>query len=245
MKIGFVSYPRSGSHWLAYALERISKVKGVRIGNKCEVFKKKPFITEYRNDAILFKSHLEDGVKEEFYKECDALICIVRNYKECIYRRFINSCEIITDSLIKDDIKVKPYTEKDRWGQSFSYLRILKFFDIWDKPKMLVYYEDFIKKPEETLQHIKLFYDSLHIKFDYSCFIENLEQEKQNSIKQYCLEIEDNGSITKGEYDFYHSKKLSLKERVGIDSFIKDVDLDIFEKFLTVYEENSMKKQRA
>src|SRR5690606_8606480 len=102
-----------------------------------------------------------------------ALLVIVRDYKECVIRH-LNK---------KSPARIKPRRlerELSRYAPSLSC------YDQFTGPKLLIYYEDFIAHPQETLTLVTQFFNELA---PYNTalqeFLDNYEAHKQHGIALY------------------------------------------------------------
>lgn len=104
-------------------------------------------------------------------KSCNKLILILRNYKECL----VSQNKYSARGFVFDVIK----SVNEEYQDSFkSYITNLQYFENWENEstKLLIYYEDFVQYPEETISKIIEFFDEEPIDLDefYKSYYEQI-----------------------------------------------------------------------
>lgn len=221
-----VSYPRSGNTWMRYCLEYLTKrpttfsfseVDPIHTSRDDPLSNTLSLMIDYSKSSIIKVHGYHNEVKIQH--PSDRIIVMVRNYKECIHRRYPR---------LKDMI-----SEIRREGS--SYYTNLQAFDQFEPTKrLLVYYEDFIKDPQRVLEEILLFLEEDDALLEG--FIKDLSFHKKRSLEHY-----DKGigvSKSKGDDLHFHSAQLTPDERKRIDFIVKRMNPMLFQKYLQRYEED-------
>lgn len=215
-----LSYPRSGNTFIRYCVEYISlrPTQGVDVGVHGWAVAKYGVGLKNVNigmPPILKKKHNINSNDDRNRK----MVCIVRNYKEAIvrHRQYVN----VTAGPVDFEM----------------YINILRVFDSWKKDqRLLVYYEDLIKLPIKTMRSICEFIEINTDRFDL--FVDNFETIRKNAVISYCKGRGDPKSYTQGKHEFYHIQHLDDQQRKNWDNYFKDNHKDLFDKYLTRYQEN-------
>lgn len=219
-----LSYPRSGSTWIRYCIEYLSK---------------KPTIGSYSkhptgHHSNIISSLIDLGVDETanpiFLRTHDPkdipgkskIIFLLRNYKEVIIRhQEMSQSDNLLNSL-RDHI----FGEE----QGSNYLKLINFFDSYPGEKLIIYYEDLISNPDLEIRRLAKFISAEGNEME--SLISNLEEHKKNSLKVY------GKSKTGGNEKIVHSKVISDKDKNQIDSEVKSRNPKIYDNYLTRYGEN-------
>jgi len=202
-----LSYPRSGSNWVRYCLEFLTKRPTVGPDNTITPLNQ-PFGSRLElgvnldQNYLLYRTHNLIKVKKP-------MILLIRNYKECVLRGFCMSKNLNTSKALGVAKSHSPIFERN-----------LRTFNNWSEDKIVVYYEDLILNPEDTLKGILSFvgYGEEHL----SDFLKNLEQHRAASLNEYS--ISQGGCGTSGDkstFNFYSNQ--------FDKSFLCEID-KIFEK---------------
>lgn len=236
-KIGFISYPSSGSYWLSHIVMNVFKCDIHLALNEHNIFSE----TIIKNDKYeIRKTHCVEKEHESYIKECNGLIMILRNYKECTIKRLkVNNKIDCLSERIKQEVSNKSYEEKDSNGYSVDYIRLLKIYDSFSFHKVLIYYEDLISDIEKEINKLKNFFNLFSIKGYSKDFLKNLEYHKNLSLNNYKDKIYELGGTTQGRNLLYHSKALTYEEKVDIDNFIFSNFPSLYNKYLIRYKEDS------
>jgi hypothetical protein len=203
MKIGLISYPRSGSNWVNFCIEHILRISSIGSTKEYKIWCRsnvKEFIEGYE----LIKSHT-------FNFEMDKLVFVIRDYKECISR------DTKTESLIERSLP--------------RYIDLLKMYDVYDKPKIIVYYEDLITKSEYEITKFCRFIKEPSREIIEDFFFK-FEDYRQQSLSKY-------SNFTNGLVVKSHSNLLSDGFKKHLDCIVKK-EKELFERYLKRYEERSI-----
>ena len=229
-KVFLLSYPRSGNTWTRYCLQFLTKRPTFSHYPRGSFSKWREWINfsqkakigvDYSKD-IIWKIHFRHYFElvGDYNPETDKLIMISRNYKECLIRHL--GAKIFADNF-ENNLDV------------LSYLDNFQLFDEWPEDnRVLIYYEDLIQHPKETLKKVLLF---LGENLSYlNSFIENYNKHRNNSIGFYTSNI--GPSVTHGNTITYHGNKLNKEKRIEIDQKIAKMAPAIWEKYLkNMYQE--------
>lgn len=222
----FVSFPRSGSHWLKTILQVI---EGYPIYPLCGTYSLEnphnlSLDLSKRRLYIMHEPHWIDGVSS--INNC--LLVIVRDYKECFVRQ-AKSYEEPVDIETVADLGFNQQTYSD------LYLDILRLYDSWDvENRYLIYYEDLIQFPHQTLTKLFQFIGGEQERVD--SFIENLEYYKRISIEHYnIIEGVHGGSMSSGQSANFHTQNYSNDELQHLDQLMKSRAGDLWNKYLRHY----------
>jgi len=223
-----LSYPRSGNTWFRYCVEAITKRRTHGYLQQEAGHFDRNHLGSYvdlgvneNGPDILTKRH---AVEQLNGKNVDKLILIVRNYKEVLIRHRMDNWND------KFDLK---FLRNSCFGKvstsSRNYATIIKYFDEFKGPKMILYYEDIITDLKAVLEKTSEFLGTGQDNIDE--FMLNLDSHKENSLKIY------GASQTKGNTTEYHSKILSIEEKKNWDRALKEFDKDLYSKYLQRYKE--------
>ena len=220
------SYPRSGNTWVRYIIEWFSGQPTLGINWR----KGKPWpmhptdrpicerIDGFKigNLPIAEKKHFVYHLRipEDFKKD---IVLVVRNYKESITRH--NPQILKNKELLKE--------------QTYLYMEMIRSYnDFFLGRQQIIYYEDLIDNPIETIPDLLMFMD-IYDKDSFNKFIDTLQNHKEQSINLYSSEM--NPSVTKGNKSIHHSKKLSYAQNKEWDNFVKQKWPNLFDKYLKRY----------
>jgi hypothetical protein len=131
------SYPRSGTNWIRYFIEQVTN---------------RPTPGQFRcvsgTDYVIDRAHKAYPVLHKYRR----VILVVRDYKECFLRN--NK----THWLATNDVDL--FLEDSTTPQPcFWYIKNIEAFDRYRHPKILVYFEDLMRRPETELLKIGSFLD--------------------------------------------------------------------------------------
>ena len=219
------SYPRCGSTWIRYIAEHFSG----RPTRGMNYHVDKPISarltgTAHKGEPILIKSHTLDMSLDNGENK---LLVPVRHPVEAIIRHRLGSHEY-TDFL--DDTR-------DAEDAQIDYITVLRKYDEWQGPKLLIYYEDLMFIPPIAI--------SVLIQFlGIACgqklvdFIDDGPAHERKSIEAY--KSHDNGSMTKGKDLKFHSKGLGLVEA---ERWLRSINFrhpELYDKYLAKYEDKDI-----
>ena len=223
----FLSFMRTGTNWLftciqaltnkpLYYVEHASKGQyGIRKGiNHLKINldeAKKP----------LYHSHITDLVNQ--LPRSNRLLLIIRNYKEVFIRRVRDNPEDFSQ-LIKRNKQFRVYC---------SYLNV---YEKWDpQNRLLIYYEDLIQKPAETLKAVLNFLGENDDKLKH--FMENFETYRQKTVQSYHrVQSSRGGSMSKGQDVLYHSRQVPTDLLKKTDAKMKKDYPHLWDSHLKRYE---------
>lgn len=211
-----LSSPKSGNTWVRYCIETLTDydTNFTQLSPKPE------------GAPIIAKSHSIHPNKAKQLGREKKLILLVRNYKEilCRYASFrkpglgVGRLNQLLDMIAKKE---------------FHYFHNLESYDIWDEDKkLLLYYEDIIKNPRESLEKLVEFLEGDPNTFE--TFMERYEEHQKRAIKIYDANF--HGSSTKGKGTIYHSKKASPQRLKKIDDLVMTTYPELTEKYLMRYQ---------
>ncbi len=209
------SFPRSGNTWLRYCLEFLTQRPSFsKVGHYYDIQRPLGWAAGFVIDtskAPIIKAHAyhemllghNDIELRNPNPETDTLIFILRNPKETFAR-----IEHTTwHSLMHNHIAGLGY-------EAQSYFDGLELFDAWPAHmRLLIYYEDFLTSPRETLMHILNFLDEPLTRLDQ--FMDKYEMHRQQCLALYP------SSLSKGADTLFHSKKTSLEFHKLLDEWIQ------------------------
>ena len=221
-KTFLLSYPRSGNTWMRYCLEYLT--------GRPTIYR--PFLAYENNSPLgwaagfevdctkppIEKVHNKQEMEQQQY-DCqnDLLILIVRNPKEALSRQ--EKKQLTFDLLSKNagasSLRYAPDT----------YFADIALYDSW-KPenRLLIYYEDLLAKPTQTLKKILLFLYEPIDRLDN--FINEYEVHKQKAIEMYKV------SESEGNDLLFHSRLINLDHRKQIDEWIAQLYPFIWQEYL-------------
>ena len=207
-----LSYPRSGNTWLRYCVETLTDKKTTYVlippydtkkgleelvGMGMSPMDKDSLVESRESQVILEKSHVwRESLDNIFTKENKSkLILMIRDYKESIPRH-------------------TNYNKSIYLEESQKFNNNLDVFDKTDLDKLIIYYEDLIISPKETLSEVLRFLNEYDEK-KLNSFIESIGHHKSTSISIY---DKFQGSRTKGKDLHAHKKKLNQSDLDYLDS---------------------------
>lgn len=215
-RIFFYTQPRSGTHWTFYLMQFFSK-RPISVGEEfCDFFGleynlEKPYIHHIHGVNFLNPPFVLPNPKN------DKLLITLRDPKEVFFRN-IFSYESAKNQLTQHGLEI--------------LYSILGVYDTWpEKSKMIIYYEDLLEHPKETILRLLEFIeepvDNLEDFFDH--FSEHQER---------CLSYYDkyHYSYSKGKNSQFHQNKLSKKEVLDLQKHIKQFNPTLWERYLGRYE---------
>ncbi|MFW9880575.1 MAG: sulfotransferase domain-containing protein [Candidatus Thorarchaeota archaeon] len=96
--------------------------------------------------SILYRTHNIYPELRQIDQSKNKLIFIIRNYKECLVRGFKYTAKELYSVVLGDKAGFKHYIEN------------LQFYENWkDETKFIIFYEDLIFKPQETIKKLLAF----------------------------------------------------------------------------------------
>ncbi len=211
-----LSSAKSGNTWVRYCIEQLTDYD-----TSPSLLEKKPPGT-----PLMIKAHLLESDTYEMNNSSKKLILLVRNYKELICR-YSSRNEKHRINLQKVNA-ILQLINAGTWHYFFN----LEDYDRWSEDKkLLIYYEDLIEKPSETLARLVRFLDGDPERVKN--FMARYEEHKRKALRIYDREYA--GSDTKGKGTLHHSKKLSTRFLQQIDDLVREHYPEIMEKYLLRY----------
>ena len=195
-----VSYPRSGTNWIRYIVEYISE---------CPTPGQKRLIsgTNYYID----RAHRAYPTMRFYFK----VVLLIRDYRECILRHHEDIWRDYPDvaALLTDEGLKQPAS----W-----YIKNIEAFDAFEGAKLLIYYEDLLGKPEETITELSAFLGLEQRKT--RSFLEDIDVHFHNSVKAYTRGRHSSQTSSTKDIGFHAKTKLTT-------SLIKEFDEFYFSRF--------------
>lgn len=201
-----ISYPRSGNTWVRFILEKISGlptagIQGPESLSIDQPIHKRPHFKKHlenvNGDPIIYKAHYPRHI----YSFDGKLILIARDPKECIVRH--------TSALNTRDLD--------------EYMELIKLYDQWSGNKLLIYYEDLLQNPSETILSIVSFMDLNQE--SYRNFMSKYDYFFDLSVKGYVYK--NIKSETGGKKIKFHQKKLTKQQIDIFNLYIEDKYQDL------------------
>ena len=143
-----------------------------------------------------------------------AVFFALRNYREAVVRHAQHLKRSDTECLLR---------------LLEQYMILLRGFDRFALPKILVRYEDMMMDNAGTIRRISKFVESYGSSVD-RCeeFLRRLAEHQQESLRQY-------GGSNSGSDFLYYSKLIGHKQCLELDGQARKMDPEIFDKYLTRY----------
>jgi hypothetical protein len=213
-----LTYPRSGNTWVRYCVEYISGRPSVYPESKGDnpIGSRMDIGVDLSADPILYKSHNVQSVSDK------RLILVVRDYKEAIPRHQ-------KEQKKRGLMDFFYWQTQGRHNPEVDYVKILQQFDGKQGDKLLVYYEDIIAKPKESLSSIFEFLDIHHLAVE---FFDKYEEHQQAGIKAYHTKSQTQG---KKENLKYHQSRIKKQHLAAMTAHMKKYPV-IYSRYLERYE---------
>jgi hypothetical protein len=226
--------PRSGSHWFFYCVNTLFG-KGIYYDGSSSCYRDNSYL---RNEGKIVSAHNPyDLHLDKDSRNKDLLILLIRNYRECLIREYEDP------ELVKNEIlyqaSFNPLSHDNHWVLNLRmnhYFHNLRVYDIWNPEKrIMVYYEDLLQKPQETLQKLADFLGEKNKEVEISAFIDKIDVHMENSIKIYEGPNKGYISHTRGRSFLYHTNKIGLIKSRELDELVYKCFPDFFNKYLSTY----------
>ncbi len=220
-----LAYPRSGSTWLRYCIEFLSKrptgvPKSGNLGDNSICEKIPNMGVDTSKPSIIYKTHNIPGFNENY----DKMIVIVRDYKEVISRH---------NKAKPKELTLRKRFPRDTRGmenEDTDYIKIIEQYDVLKEDKILIYYEDLMLHPRKVLAEVL---DLLDVDYRYlDEFIKNYRSHQFNGVKSYHDKSYTFGAVKKLKY---HQSKISPHILNDMTSLLKKRHAGIFDKYLKRY----------
>jgi hypothetical protein len=147
----------------------------------------------------------------------DKIILIIRNPKEALSRH--GGTEITLPVLLGKEAK----------GNSDPriYFNDIALYDTWNaQNRLLIYYEDLVRKPIETFIMVLLFLEEPFGRID--CFMQEYAAHKKKALSIY------KASESEGNDLLYHSKLIDPQHRKQIDRWIEELYPTMWQTYLKI-----------
>ena len=216
-----LSYPKSSRNWTTYLVNRLAP---------------QHTFGGYHGNIVSFW--------RDFEQKCENLICVIRNYKECItiYSIKDNDLDITDKEIVWQSFmsELKGQNAMERGFDSTDYISNIKLYDQTNKNKYLIYYEDLIANPEIELLKIADFLktcqqDDAEIKAKK--ILENYNYHKQICLNEYKNRLYTNGDPNKL---LFHSAKLNKEIKIKLDNYIAINWPKLWDKYLKRYKDEEI-----
>lgn len=227
--------PRSGSHWFFYCCNTIFN-KTIFADGDLSPYKSNAYHLRREGKIITahnpFDLHLNKNSHEN-----DLLILLIRNYRECLLREYQDPESVKNE--ITYQASFNDLSSDLEWVLSLRmnhYFHNLRVFDIWNPEKrLLVYYEDLLQYPQETLLLIADFFGENEKKSEIVAFVENIDEHMENSLNIYEGPAGGYKSYTRGRSFLYHTNRVGIEKSLEIDQLVKKYFPEFLEKYLSRY----------
>ena len=205
------SYPRSGTNWIRYIIECLSK---------------RPTPGQERlvrgDDYVIDRAHCAFLVMDRYRK----VVLVVRDYRECLLRQHRDHWPSTRDvlALLTDESIEVP---------AWWYMKNIEAFDSYRGEKLLIYYEDLVSRPEDSVTELTGF---LGLDPDRTrLFLDHLDDHYEKSVAAYV----GGGhlSMTSATRDVRHHARTSLdpgQER-EFDEFYFSRHPELAKRYLSRY----------
>ncbi len=228
-----LSFEGSATNWTIAILQLIAK-KPVRCANPKDKFETNRLnLNLDLTKPCLYRTHRTGFLRENLhcFGKDSHLLLLLRNPKEAIPKASK------TEDLYYD-IASKPVTPAKK--RLANYIDNLEFFDSYNGPKHILYYEDLISDPLNSIKQLLAFFGE--DPNGASEFMKNYEQYKNRVVNSYVSQRTRKdgsigGGVTAGNKLIYYSKKFSKSSLVKFDELLKNSHPTLYKKYLKRYEE--------
>lgn len=206
------SYSRSGTNWVRYSTEYISG---------CPTPGQKRLIDG--DNYYIDRAHRAYPVMKLYKK----VVLIVRDYRECILRHHKDIWPDYPDvvSFLTDEGIKQPAS----W-----YMKNIEAFDAFQGEKLLIYYEDLLGKPVETITKLSNFLSLDQKKLQL--FLKDLDVHIQKSVNAYTGGGHSSETALKKDVKFHAKSKLKPAQVTDFDEFYFSRYPYIANKYLRRYD---------
>ena len=184
----------------------------------------------YKNSKIIKTPRLPPHIETDNIK----LLCLIRNYKECLYSQMVqdgltNVSQLTIDNFLTDN-------------HLPSYMKILQTYDEFPNQKKLIYYEDLMSNTHEILNDSVInFARSDNIAYENE-MKKNLTNLSDNSQKHKHISLQNyrkgaGKAQTGGNSVDYYSNLLSTETKRLLDEYVLENYPKLTEKYLQRYQE--------
>lgn len=223
------STPRSSNTWLCYCLTHI--LEATNPFYKQGMFFSLPSFDSDQANYFIIKFHY---LNEEHARWINAseegkrltLITILRDYKDLAVRYSLDHDKKLHKNLLQENIQKVLDNQFDS----------LTFFEEVQCHKMVIYYEDLISKPRETLETILTLFPGDH-RESLDQFMAHYEEHKAHAMQDYNANFDRCHS--QGKSNWHYKMHLTKKQREAIDALFATYRPKLYQKYLEVFREPS------
>jgi len=213
-----ISYPRSGTNWINYIISFLTEKPTPGYGTK-----------KNQERYIIDRAHKGFSVIENY----ESVILSIRNYKECLIRNLQEEWFVFQDvnKFLINKTNIQP---------AYWYIKNIEAFHNFKKKKFLIYYEDLMISPKETISKLADFLN-LSDSDRLNELIDNIDFHKTLSVEKYQVN-KSHKSFTQGDVtklEFHSQSLLSKKDRIIFDDYYQNNYPELFELYLKRYIENA------
>jgi len=205
------SYSRSGTNWLRYFIETITN---------------RPTPGQFRcvagTDYVIDRAHRAYPVLDKY----KSVLLIVRDYKECLLRH--NKDHWLATK------NVKSFMENSRIRQPcWWYMENIRAFDRFQKPKLLIYYEDLMNSPETELVKIGNFLGFPEP--SVSDFLNHIEEHFKKSVTAYTSTGHTSETTQNKDLEAHARALLTIEQQHEFDDYLLNKDSELAQTYLSRY----------
>lgn len=223
----FLGYPRSGNNWTMAILQILTHrpIKDIQF-QKRKVYSQVLSPLDLPIDSsrpMLYRTHKVLPLLENADPSKNQLLFILRNFKECIVRECGYDPVQLENSILTES------------GGFKQYIDDLIFFDSgWknETTKHLIYYEELISEPRQTIEKLLAFFDEKPS--NLNDFFENFESWRQLVITKYS-EVHTTMPSSNGDKKVFHTKDFPPEALQKIDRYIETKYPELWNKYLSIY----------
>lgn len=207
-----VTAPRSGTHFMLYSLEYLTK-RPWNVGGQKTIWKWFDLGSDPQKEPLTHTHNFSRlRAKQE---EGDRMLLIVRNYREAITRHYQNYEKTLKSIESNCDYFANLYTY-EKWPED---------------SRLLIYYEDLMKDPEYYLRKILLFFNE-ETKY-LARYMEDYDYHRDRLIRYY---RRMGGAQSQGKDMHFHTNKMTPEQIMKLDEAVREHHPELFEKHLSQYE---------
>lgn len=235
-----LSTKRSGSNWVSGSLLAITRKPISWLWWRQRVLKEN---SKFQSDPsynrlnlpldsripLLYRTHTDFDLLEQFSSDRNKLILITRNPKELLYRENMRTG---TYTAVLDRAAAENFLN--------IYMQTLRVYDSWaSQNRFLVYYEDFINDSEQILLNLLGFMGESPTYFDD--YIEHREFYNSQLLDSYQKQHATNGgtiSARNGPKPIFYTDFAQPEDLLWVDEYLKSVDSILWENYLVRFSED-------
>ncbi len=221
-----LSYPHSGAHLLLAITQKLTKKTLRHIDmpwlETTSLVNPLSLERDFSKKSLYFTKNAE--LLTEIDSESNKMILLLRNYKECIPRwRFCNEVDLLESA-------------KSCMGGFTSYLDNILCYHNWSNPKtkLLIYYEDLVKKPRKVIYKLLNFLNESSEQLDV--FMSDYPEFEEHLRRNFNTLAPYNEKFSSKKDLFFHSRKFSKETCKEIDGLLKDHYPTLWDTYLKKYE---------